>query len=57
LAAGRLLVREVDRLAAARVDFVFESTLSGVSYARHIAKWKKQGYRIETPTFGSSLLN
>ena len=25
----------------------FESTLSGVTYARQLAKWKKQGYRIE----------
>jgi len=47
LTAGRLLLKEISRLAAARVDFAFESTLSGVNYARHIARWKKQGYRIE----------
>lgn len=47
LAAGRVLLREINRLAAARVDFAFESTLSGVSYARHIDTGKKQGYRVE----------
>lgn len=47
LAAGRLLLQEITRLAAARVDFAFESTLSGLSYARHLATWKQQGYRIE----------
>ncbi len=47
LAAGRLLLREITRLAAAHVDFAFESTLSGVSYAGRLAAWKEQGYRIE----------
>lgn len=47
LAAGRLLVQEVNRLVAARVDFAFEATLSGVTYLRHLTNWKKQGYRIE----------
>jgi predicted ABC-type ATPase len=47
LAAGRLLVNEVKRLAAARVDFAFESTLSGVGHVRHLARWKSQGYRVE----------
>jgi predicted ABC-type ATPase len=51
LTAGRLLLKEISRLAAARVDFSFESTLSGVSYARHLAKWKRQGYRIEIAYF------
>jgi len=47
LTAGRLLLKEISRLAAARADFAFESTLSGVTYARHIAQWKRQGYGIE----------
>jgi predicted ABC-type ATPase len=47
LAAGRLVLKEISRLAVAHVDFAFESTLSGVNYARHMTKWKKQGYRIE----------
>ena len=33
LAAGRLVIEEINRLATARADFAFESTLSGLSYA------------------------
>lgn len=47
IAAARLLLQEINRLATRRVDFAFESTLSGMGHARHIAKWKGQGYRIE----------
>jgi predicted ABC-type ATPase len=47
VAAGRILLREVNRLAAARADFAFESTLSGLSYARQLKAWKADGYVIE----------
>lgn len=47
LAAGRLLLQEVERLAMLGVDFAFESTLSGVTYVRHLTAWKRRGYRIE----------
>ena len=47
LAAGRLLLQGVNRLAAARVDFALESTLSGLTYARQLRFWKANGYRIE----------
>lgn len=47
MAAGRLLLAEVDRLAASGVDFSFESTLSGVTYASRLKQWKISGYRIE----------
>ncbi len=47
LAAGRLLLSELDRLAAARADFALESTLSGLTYAARIQRWKAAGYRIE----------
>ena len=47
LAAGRLVLKELDRLAALRVDFAFESTLSGRAYAERIHRWKTAGYRIE----------
>lgn len=47
LAAGKLLLKELNRLARARVDFAFESTLSGQAYANRIRKWKAAGYRIE----------
>jgi predicted ABC-type ATPase len=41
------LLTELDRLAAARLDFAFESTLSGVTYAARLQHWKAVGYRIE----------
>jgi predicted ABC-type ATPase len=47
MAAGRLLLGEINRLAAERADFAFESTLSGLSYARQLGSWKGMGYRIE----------
>lgn len=40
-------MREIDRLAAERVDFAFESTLSGSGYVRRMRAWKRAGYRIE----------
>ena len=40
-------MREIDRLAAERVDFAFETTLSGLGYVRRMRAWKRAGYRIE----------
>jgi predicted ABC-type ATPase len=45
--AARVFLAELDRLAAARTSFAFETTLSGRAYARRLAKWKAYGYRIE----------
>jgi predicted ABC-type ATPase len=45
--AGRLVLRELDRLVDAKADFAFESTLSGIRYANRIQNWKAQGYSIE----------
>jgi predicted ABC-type ATPase len=47
LNAGRLFLGELDRLARARQDFAFESTLSGLTYLSRIKRWKAAGYRIE----------
>ena len=47
LSAGRVVLRELDRLVDARAEFAFESTLSGLQYAKRIANWKRQGYLIE----------
>jgi predicted ABC-type ATPase len=47
IAAGRLFLKELDRLAARRADFAFESTLSGLGYVARLKRWKKAGYRIE----------
>jgi predicted ABC-type ATPase len=38
---------ELDRLAKARLDFAFESTLSGLTYLGRLKQWKVAGYRIE----------
>jgi predicted ABC-type ATPase len=47
IAAARMVLREIDRLASERADFAFETTLSGRTYARRIEAWKRAGYRIE----------
>ena len=47
LEAGRLFLREVDRLARARKSFAFESTLSGLSYRNRLRRWNTAGYRIQ----------
>jgi len=47
LAAGRLVLRELDRLARVRADFAFESTLSGLAYAARFRRWRADGYRLE----------
>ena len=46
-AAGKLLLKELNRLARTREDFAFESTLSGLAYANRIKKWKAAGYLVE----------
>ena len=45
--AGKLLLKELNRLARSGTDFAFESTLSGLAYASRIKKWKAAGYRVE----------
>jgi predicted ABC-type ATPase len=40
VAAGRVLLRELDRLVAAKADFAFESTLTGLRYAQRIKDWR-----------------
>ncbi len=47
LAAGRLFIAELDRLAKGRADFAFESTLSGLAHLQRLKRWKATGYRIE----------
>ncbi len=46
IAAGRLYLGELDRLAQSRADFAFETTLSGLGYVRMIERWKGSGYHI-----------
>jgi predicted ABC-type ATPase len=47
LAGRRVFLAELDRLARARADFAFETTLSGLAYLRRLKRWKAAGYRIE----------
>lgn len=47
IAAGRLVLKEIDRLVAARADFAFESTLSGLGYISRLREMKQSGYHIE----------
>jgi predicted ABC-type ATPase len=47
LNAGRLFLAELDRLASARQDFAFESTLSSLTYISRLKRWKSAGYGIE----------
>jgi predicted ABC-type ATPase len=47
LKAGKLFLTELDRLAGARLDFAWESTLSGLVYLRRLKRWKQAGYAIE----------
>jgi predicted ABC-type ATPase len=45
--AGRLFLRELNRLGKSEDDFAFESTLSGLAYMRLLQRWKAAGRRIE----------
>jgi len=47
MAAGRLFLVELNRLANQRVDFAFETTLSGLGYLKHLQRWKTAGYNIQ----------
>jgi predicted ABC-type ATPase len=47
VAAARILLEELDRLAKARVDFAFETTLSGRTYLDRIRNWRESGYVVE----------
>jgi predicted ABC-type ATPase len=47
LAAGRIFLKELDRLAKSSGDFAFETTLSGLTYIQLLKRWKTAGYRIE----------
>ena len=44
--AGRLMLEQIDALAAARTEFMFETTLATRTYARKIPLWKSLGYSI-----------
>jgi predicted ABC-type ATPase len=47
LRAGKFMLREIARRVARGESFAFETTLSGVNYARHIRLWRKAGYHVK----------
>ena len=44
--AARLMLEEIGQCARNGESFAFETTLSGLSYLRHITAWRAQGYRV-----------
>lgn len=44
--AGRLMLEEIEQCARNGESFAFETTLSGLAYRRHIARWRALGYRV-----------
>ena len=47
LRAGRLMLRQIREHARRGESFAFETTLSGLGYARWIPRWQSRGYRVE----------
>lgn len=47
LRAGKLMLAEIFRRVDSGQSFAFETTLSGLSYARHIPRWRKEGYHVK----------
>ena len=45
--AGRMMLAEIDRHAAAGRSFAFETTLAGHTYVRRIEKWRAAGFRVK----------
>ncbi|MEK9140767.1 MAG: zeta toxin family protein [Nitrospirota bacterium] len=45
--AGRLVLKELSRLASGRKNFAFESTLSGRTYLHLLQSWKATGHTIK----------
>lgn len=45
--AGRMMLEEIDRHAAAGRSFAFETTLAGHAYVRRIERWRGLGYTTQ----------
>ncbi len=46
IAAGRLMLQQIDHHVAHGENFAFETTLSGRTYLKRIPDWKEKGYKI-----------
>lgn len=47
LQAGRIMLAQISQKSERGESFAFESTLSGLNYARHIPRWRKAGYHVK----------
>ena len=45
--AGRLMLEAIAEHVQKGVSFAFETTLSGLGYARQIPRWRQAGFRVE----------
>ena len=54
LMAGRRLLQDLDATAAARRDFILETTLSSTAYALRIPKWGDAGYGVAPVQHGQT---
>ncbi len=45
--AGRIMLKEINSNVAHGNSFAFETTLSGLTYARMIPLWRAAGYRVK----------
>ena len=45
--AGRFMLQEIARRVARGQSFAFETTLSGLNYARRIPQWRRAGYHVK----------
>jgi predicted ABC-type ATPase len=44
--AARLMLEQINALVAAQKNFVFETTLASLGYARKINAWRQQGFYV-----------
>ncbi len=47
LQAGKIMLAQIARKVSRHESFAFETTLSGLSYARHIPRWRQAGYHVK----------
>jgi predicted ABC-type ATPase len=46
ISAGRIMLDWIDELAETGGNFVIETTLASLTYARKIPKWRERGYSV-----------
>lgn len=46
IAAGRVMLNELAKHGNGSASFAFETTLSGITYARKIPEWQKLGFEV-----------